>query len=182
MVRIEEAPPPFHSAPTVGAASSGCTMIRPYQPADCDPVVEFAIRAWAPVFASIKQALDPDFYAISYPGGWEKNQRAAVAASLENEHAWIWDEGGAPAGFVTVKLDEESKLGEIYMIAVDPDHQQKGIAKALTDFAVEQMRDAGMTLAMVETGLDDGHAPARRTYEKAGFVVWPAARFFKPLD
>ena len=156
-------------------------MIRPYRPTDRDAVVEFAVRAWAPVFASIKEALDPDFYEISYPGGWEKNQRAAVAASLEDEHAWVWDEQGTAVGFVTVKLDDASKLGEIYMIAVDPEQQQKGIAKALTDFAVEQMREAGMTMAMVETGLDDGHAPARRTYEKAGFVVWPAARFFKPL-
>lgn len=157
-------------------------MIRRYQSADRDAVVDFAVRAWAPVFASIKNALDPDFYAISYPGGWETNQRTAVAASLESEQAWVWDERGAAVGFVTVKFDDESKLGEIYMIAVDPDHQQKGIAKSLTDFAVEQMREAGMTMAMVETGLDDGHAPARRTYEKAGFVVWPAARFFKPLD
>lgn len=157
-------------------------MIRRYQPADRDAVVDFAVRAWAPVFASIKATLDPGFYALSYPGGWETNQRAAVAASLESEHAWVWEEGRAPAGFVTVKLDTESKLGEIYMIAVDPDHQQKGIAKALTDFAVDQMREAGMTMAMVETGLDDGHAPARRTYEKAGFVVWPAARFFKSLE
>lgn len=157
-------------------------MIRPFQATDRDAVVDFAVRAWAPVFASIKAALDPDFYALSYPGGWETNQRAAVAASLESEHAWVWQDDEAPVGFVTVKLDAESKLGEIYMIAVDPDHQQKGIARALTDFAVEQMREAGMTMAMVETGLDDGHAPARRTYEKAGFVVWPAARFFKPLD
>lgn len=157
-------------------------MIRPYRSNDRNAVVEFAVRAWAPVFASIQQALDPDFYDLSYPGGWETNQRAAVAASLESEHAWVWDEQGTAVGFVTVKLDEESRLGEIYMVAVDPDHQQKGIAKALTDFAVEQMREAGMTMAMVETGLDEGHAPARRTYEKAGFVVWPAARFFKPLD
>ena len=157
-------------------------MIRPYRAPDRDLVVELSVRAWAPVFASIKAALDPDFYAVSYPGGWQKNQREAVAASLDSEHAWIWEEAGVPVGFVTVKLDDVSKLGEIYMIAVDPDHQQKGIAKALTDFAVEQMREAGMTMAMVETGLDDGHAPARRTYERAGFVVWPAARFFKPLD
>jgi hypothetical protein len=31
------------------------------------------------------------------------------------------------------------------------------------------MREAGMTHATVGTGLNEGHAPARRMYEKAGF-------------
>ena len=43
------------------------------------------------------------------------------------------------------------------------------------------MKDAGMAIAMVETGGDRGHAPARQTYEKVGFEVWPVARYFKPL-
>jgi hypothetical protein len=35
-----------------------------------------------------------------------------------------------------------------------------------------------MSVAMVETGGDPGHAPARRTYEKAGFGLFPTARYF----
>jgi hypothetical protein len=34
---------------------------------------------------------------------------------------------------------------------------------------------------MVETGGDPGHAAARRTYEKAGCVLLPIARYFKNL-
>jgi hypothetical protein len=34
---------------------------------------------------------------------------------------------------------------------------------------------------MVETGGDPGHAPARRTYEKAEFSLVPVARLFKAL-
>jgi hypothetical protein len=34
---------------------------------------------------------------------------------------------------------------------------------------------------MVETGGDPGHAPARRTYEKAGYTLMPIARYFKAL-
>jgi len=49
------------------------------------------------------------------------------------------------------------------MVAVDPDHQQRGIGTALNEFALEWIRDAGMTVAMVETGNAPGHAPARRT-------------------
>jgi hypothetical protein len=43
------------------------------------------------------------------------------------------------------------------------------------------MRDNGMTVAMVETGGDPGHGPARRTYEQAGFVRLPIARYFRKL-
>lgn len=72
-------------------------------------------------------------------------------------------------------------MGEIYMIAVDPDFQGQGIGSALIEFALAWMKDAGMFVAMVETGGDLGHAPARRTYEKAGFGLWPTARYFKKL-
>ena len=38
-----------------------------------------------------------------------------------------------------------------------------------------------MGVAMIETGGDRGHAPARRIYEKAGYTPLPAVRFFKSL-
>ncbi|WP_199330510.1 GNAT family N-acetyltransferase [Microcoleus sp. FACHB-68] len=72
-------------------------------------------------------------------------------------------------------------MGEIYMVAVDPDFQGRGIGSDLIEFALAWMKDAGMSLAMVETGGDAGHAPARHTYEKVGFEVFPVARYFKKL-
>lgn len=47
--------------------------------------------------------------------------------------------------------------------------------------ALAWMKSAGMSVAMVETGGDPGHAPARSTYEKAGFGVLPIARYFRKL-
>jgi hypothetical protein len=38
-----------------------------------------------------------------------------------------------------------------------------------------------MVVAMVETGFDPGHALARRTYEGVGWILVPAARYFKAL-
>ncbi len=84
-------------------------------------------------------------------------------------------------GFVAVKLDSDESMGEIYMVAVDPDFQGRGIGSALISFALDWMKDAGMSIAMVETGGDRGHAPARRTYEKLGFGLLPIARYFKKL-
>ena len=47
-------------------------------------------------------------------------------------------------------------MGEIHMLAVDPDHQGSGIGTALTKFALARIKDAGMAVAMVETGATQG--------------------------
>jgi len=89
---------------------------------------------------------------------------------------------GAVVGFVAIELHRpERGMGEISMLAVDPDHQGGGIGTALTKFVLERLEEAGMKVAMVETRGDPGHAAARRTYEKAGYVLLPIARYFKNL-
>ena len=84
-------------------------------------------------------------------------------------------------GAATVELHAEDQMGEIYMIGVDPDFQRRGIATRLTRHSIEWFRSAGMSIAMVETGGDDGHAPARRAYESSGFFLLPVARYFRAL-
>lgn len=156
--------------------------IRPYAETDAGAVVRLALRAWAPVFESIERAMDPAVYRTFYPD-WRVQQQGAVEAVLAHpdQHVWVAERDGAAVGFVSVVLHRGDRMGEIHMLAVDPDHQGEGIGSALTDFAVEWMREAGMAVAMVETGADPGHGPARRTYERAGFQVLPIARFFKKL-
>lgn len=155
--------------------------IRPYRPADTDAVVALSLRAWAPVFASMEASLDPAVYRTFYPDGWRTSQEAAVRAALAEQDAYVAEVDGAPVGFVTVVLHADDALGEIHMVAVDPSRQRAGVGRALTERAVEHMREAGMAVAMVETGGDPGHGAARRTYEASGFGLWPVARYFKPL-
>jgi GNAT superfamily N-acetyltransferase len=164
-----------------GGAPPALTTIRPFRAADAEAVVRLALRAWAPVFPSIERALGPEVYRASYPDGWEASQRAAVEAALAGPHVWVAERDGAPAGFVVVVLHRDDRLGEIHMVAVDPDRQGAGIGTALTEHALGWMREAGMEVAMVETGADPGHAPARRTYERVGFGLFPVARYFKKL-
>jgi GNAT superfamily N-acetyltransferase len=89
---------------------------------------------------------------------------------------------GGTVGFVAATLHHVTGIGEIHMIAVDPRQQGAGIGTALTDAATDWFQASGMRVAMVETGGDPGHAPARRVYEKAGYRALPAVRFFKALD
>jgi GNAT superfamily N-acetyltransferase len=156
-------------------------LIRTYEPRDREAVVQLSLRAWAPVFVSIKEALDPAVYDYFYPD-WRVEQQKAVEETCgkEDAHVWVGEEAGEVIGFTAVFLRTPT-FGEIYMIAVDPDHQQRGHATALTEFALSWMREQGVSVAMVETGADPGHAPARRAYEKSGFRLMLAARYFKKL-
>lgn len=124
-----------------------------------------------------------EVYGRLYPDGWRASQRQAVEAVCASQEirVWVAEVGASTVGFVAVDLHPESSIGEIYMLAVDPDYQGGGTGTALTEFALEWIKDAGMTVAMVETGGDAGHAAARRTYEKAGYVHLPIARYFKNL-
>ena len=157
--------------------------IRPFEDRDAEAVVDLSLRAWAPVFESIERVLGSGIFGRLHPD-WREDQQRAVGEVLVSKEGRVWvaEVGGTTVGFVAVGVfDAERSMGEISMLAVDPDHQGGGIGTALTGFALERLKDAGMTVAMVETGGDPGHAAARRTYEKAGYVLLPIARYFKNL-
>jgi len=52
---------------------------------------------------------------------------------------------------------------------VRPDFQGRGIGRRMYEHVFDQMRQAGMRVVKVTTGLDEAHVPARRAYEKVGF-------------
>jgi ribosomal protein S18 acetylase RimI-like enzyme len=156
--------------------------IRPLQTSDVASVVALSLRAWEPVFASLRTALGAGLFSRMHPD-WRQDQRRAVAEACADAQLTVSvaEADGEVVGFVAIRTEAASRLGEIHMVAVDPDHQRRGIGGALTRVATEQLAEAGMTVAMVETGGDPGHAPARQTYEQAGFTLLPIARYFKEL-
>ena len=156
--------------------------IEPYVAGHRDAVVQLSLRAWAPVFESLRGVLEPAVFEVLFPD-WRVSQRQAVEAVCDGEeyHIWVALDGGAPVGFVAVKLHAADRVGEAYMIAVDPMAQRRDIASALMNVATDWMREAGMLVAMVATGGDPGHAPARQTYERVGFGLLPLAQYYKKL-
>jgi GNAT superfamily N-acetyltransferase len=156
--------------------------MRDYRAEDEQAVVELSLRAWAPVFESLEQILGPELSARLH-GDWRQHQAQAVRATLANPASTVWvaQAGDHVVGFVAAMVDREPLMGEIWMLAVDPDHQERGIGTALTNQATDWLRDSGMKVAMVETGGDPRHAPARRVYEKASYTLLPVARYFKAL-
>lgn len=156
------------------------TDIRPFNRTDTDRIVELSLAAWAPVFASFREVLGADLYERVHPD-WQVAQAASVRDALDRHDTWLSITDGEASGFVNVVFDHAERSGEIYMIAVDPAHQRLGIASRLTEHALDEMRGRGLDLAIVATGGDPGHAPARRTYERAGFTGCPQVWYAKRL-
>ena len=158
--------------------------IREFRQGDLETVVEFSLRAWAPVFASVRDVLGDDIFLRLHPD-WKADQEEAVRSSCTNDErdVFVAVAGGRPVGFVAIALNAfHERMGVIDIIGVDPDYQRRGISSRLTEFATEHMRSRGMDIAVVETGGDPGHAPARAAYETAGFTLLPIARYFRLLD
>jgi GNAT superfamily N-acetyltransferase len=94
---------------------------------------------------------------------------------------WVAEVDAAVAGFVAVTLHDDESIGEVHMIAVDPPFQRTGIATALLASATAWIERQGRAVALVSTGGDPGHAPARHTYERFGFTALPIVHYFKKL-
>lgn len=146
-------------------------------------LLALSLRAWAPVLEKLEPAVQPYVYRAFYPDGWRARQAADLRDYLraEGRNAWVASEAGAVLGWVGVRMHPADNMGEIYILAVDPDHQWRGVATAVMEHAMAEMRKAGMVIVMVETGDDLGHAPSRATYEQAGFQRWPVVRYFRQL-
>jgi ribosomal protein S18 acetylase RimI-like enzyme len=162
------------------ATSQQTVTIRAAEAGDSARCQEIAVAAWEPIHARRRELLGEAIYARLH-SRWQEEKAGQIAASFERHLGWIAvatvpaaapasDAGGEEiAGFVTYRLDAAGLVGEIGNNAVDPAWQGRGIASALYWHVLAQFREAGMKVAKVTTGLDEGHAPALATYRKVGF-------------
>ena len=164
--------------------TDGVVDIRPLEPDDLEAVVEFSLRAWEPVFTSLRNVLGQELFHRLHPD-WRIDQAESVRSSCTNPErdVFVAIANDRPVGFVAVALNAfHERMGWIEIIGVDPEYQRRGIGSRLTEAAIDHMRNNGMDVAVVETGGDPGHAPARATYEIADFTLLPIGRYFRLLN
>jgi predicted N-acetyltransferase YhbS len=156
-------------------------QIRPFQKNDLNDVVQLTLLAFEPVFASFRQILGPKIYPLIYPD-WQKRHAEGVEKLSTNEKIsfWVAEMDGEVIGFIAYELYED-KTGEVQLLAVHPEHQNHGVGTELNAFALQKMKESGIKLAVVATGGDDSHAPARKSYEKAGYTGLPLVRYYRNL-
>jgi len=158
-------------------------QIRLFERDDLEALVQLSLLAWTPIFISFEQILGAGIFPIIYPD-WRKGQRAAVETICQPDaHTTVWvaEVEGSAVGFLAYKLNHTDKTGEVELLAVHPDYQNLGIGTELNNFALTKMKESGMKLAVVGTGGDPSHAPARKSYEKAGYTALPLVRYYKDL-
>jgi len=159
------------------------TEIIAYTSDHLGAVLKLTERAWEPVFPLMRDEIPNYVYEAFYPDGWQKRQLADVEATCldQDTEMMIALTGGRVSGYLGLREHLEDSMGEIYIIAVDPDYQRQGVGAALMAYGFEWMRKRGLSMAMVETGGDLGHSPSRASYESAGFERYPVARYFRKL-
>ena len=157
--------------------------VRPFNSGDINDLIQLSLLAWEPVFAAWRRILGPTLYPLAISPDWCKSQAEVVEKACRNEKltTWVAEVDGKAVGFVSYELNDNTKIGEVYLLAVHPDYQNRGIGTALNLLALEKLKEGGMRVAEVGTGGDEGHAPARRSYEKAGYTGLPLMRYYKEL-
>jgi GNAT superfamily N-acetyltransferase len=159
--------------------------IRPYEESDLETIVEFSLRAWEPVFESLRQVLGDAIFDRLHRPDWRAAQAESVRSSCvtnAERDVFVAVADERPVGFAAVLLNAfHEGMGVVDIIAVDPRYQGRGIATQLMDRSTEHMRDQGMDIAAVGTGGDPGHGPARALYESLGYTALPGVRYLKLL-
>ena len=158
-------------------------QIRPFHADDMEEIVQVSLLAWEPVFRSFRQVLGSTIFSLQYPD-WRASQQSVVETICRNQEqfsTWVAERAASVVGFVVCQLNLRDQIGEVELLAVHPEHQNQGIGSLLNKVALQHMREHGMQLAVVGTGGDPGHAPARAAYEKAGYTPLPLVRYYQAL-
>ncbi len=147
-------------------------MIRAYEEKDLDAVIAIANRAWAPINAAYRALYGEELFQRIFPNA---ETRAGVNLQRDMEahpgQTIVCASSGRVIAFCNYWMEEDKKVGVVGYNAVDPECGLKGIGQEMYAWVLSEFRRKGMLYARVLTGLDEGHARARRAYERAGFNI-----------
>lgn len=152
-------------------APRAAAIVRRARPEDVPRIEDIAAAAWAPIYAHFRALQEQALGAVARPSSVEK-KRAQVRDFCARYPDWVLvtELDGAVVGFITFTLDDDARIGTIGNNAIDPEQAGQGLGTLQYREVLALFREGGMAFATVVTGLDEAHAPARRAYEKVGFV------------
>ena len=148
-------------------------QIRKYKKEDLPFIMELGNVAWRPIRRVQRETLGDEIFNILHPMGADVDKGLEIEAFAKKTPDNIFvcdDDNGRIIGFILFRINENG-VGEICNNAADKTCGIKGIGQAMYAAVLKHFRENGVKVACVHTGLDEGHAPARRAYERAGFSL-----------
>lgn len=145
----------------------GDLMVRPARYEDIPMILEITEKAFKPVsLARMRQ----DFFGKPLGGKeWNVYKKKDVEGFCRrnNYQIIVAEFAGKIVGYATWSFDQEQGIAEICNNAVHPEHQGRGIGKAMQTEIERRMREEGYTRFTVTTLSVD--IPAQKLYEKLGY-------------
>jgi len=145
-------------------------FIREFRKSDLETICDIAVKAWEPIYGVLKKDFGDELFCLMFPD-WKAEKAGQIRnkANSSPDQLLVTEYDGKTVGFTSYQLNEEKMIAEISNNAIHPDYQGLGIGKMQHNKLLEIFSSKGMKFAIVTTGLDEAHAKARASYEKAGF-------------
>ena len=140
--------------------------------------------AFAPVFTSFRSLVGEEIATIAFVSAEAEQGKHLdeICAEGSGHHVFAVMAGDETIGFVSFRIDAETRIGELGLNGVHPDHCGQGVGTWMYEQALVRMKALGAEVVEVGTGGDAAHAPARRAYEKAGFTAAiPSVHYYRTL-
>ncbi len=151
----------------------------PAAPEHIPAAEDLAILTWIPIREEFRRLLGDAIYEAVFQN-WQEEKRLAVRRELSGGNGFVALLEGQVVGFISYSVS--GTVGTVGTNAVSSRCRGLGIGSRLYHLVLEEMRKKGCTVAKVQTGGDDAHAPARHTYEKAGFDrMLPSVTYYREL-
>ncbi len=151
--------------------TASAPTIRPLEPGDLPTLQSVRCAAFNPVFSSFRRIVGEEIAALAFADADAEQAKLLddICAAESGHHVLVVTVDGEAVGFVSFTIDAAKRTGEISLNAVHPDYAGRGIGTWMYQHVLARMKELDMALAVVGTGGDSSHMPARRAYEKVGF-------------
>jgi len=157
-------------------------IVRMYETGDDQRIEEIVKRAWVKV--TMWKTIEERYGQRGGKPWWRHKLDPVLEKGKSDPRKLLVAEyRGVVAGYALYSTNDETKIGQVLDNAVDPDFAGKGIGSAMHKKVLSALKDVGMEVARVGTGVDENYIAARRMYEKHGFKeVFVQKTYLRSLD